>query len=393
MKKKKIKKPSFFVYYILGPFVYLFLKIKFGFKVKKEKIKGPALIIAPHRSYYDFLFVPGAIYPSRSLIVATTYWFRNKSLGKLFKWIGTIPKDQYRNDVRSIITMGEHFKAGHNIMLFPEGQMSPYGRPLLMPQGLDKLISKFKPNVYFVNTNGAYFISPKWGKKVARGNVISDVSLIISKEELETLPVSDINTRLHEAFNKNNDFEWIKANPRYKYIKKKKAEGLEKILLYCPKCNSEIPFKTENSTITCESCGYSLEFEKKSYNFKDNKDFNSLDDLFKHNLNKFHESIDNGLVLEDEAVIKYVDDDLNPVDFINNGKVIMDKDTIKFIDLDDQTHNLEFELSKLINFVITFNKHFEVPTPNKTYIVVPKVIKRIILYWNYINYINKDRGL
>ena len=393
MKRKKVKKPSFFIYYILGPFAYLFVKIKFGFKRNKEKIKEPALIIAPHRSYYDFFFVPASIWPKRSQIVVTTYWFRNKNLGKFLSWIGTIPKDQYRSDVRSVITMGEHFKAGHNVMLFPEGQMSPYGKPLLMPQGLDKLITKFKPNVYFINTNGAYFKSPKWGKKVARGNVVSEISLVASKEELETLSSDEVATRLHNAFSKNNDFEWIKEHPRYKYIKKKKAEGLENVLLYCPNCGSELSFETHNSTIVCSKCNETFEFEKTTYNFKDKSKFNGLGELFDNNLDRFYKEIDNGLVLEDEAIIKYVDDELNPVEYITNGKVYMDKEVIKFIDPSDESKNLTFELSKLINFVITFTKQFEVPTANKTYIVIPKNIRRVILYWNYMNYINKDKGL
>ncbi len=393
MKKKRVKKPSFIIYHILGPFAYLFVKIKFGFKRNKEKIKEPALIIAPHRSYYDFLFVPASIWPKKSHIVVTTYWFRNKNLGKLLSWIGTIPKDQYRSDVRSIITMGEHFKAGHNVMLFPEGQMSPYGKPLLMPQGLDKLITKFKPNVYFVNTNGAYFKSPKWGKKVARGNVVTDVSMIMSKAELETLSSDEVNNRLHEAFNKNNDFEWIKTHPRYKYIKKTKAEGLENVLMYCPHCDSELSFETDKSKIMCNKCGQTYEFEKTTYNFINKEEFNGLGELFDYNLNKFHRLIDNGLVLEDEAIIKYVDEELNHQEYIQNGKVYMDKEVIKFVDNEDESKNLSFELSKLINFVITFKKQFEVPTSNKTYIVIPKNIRRIILYWNYMNYINKEKGL
>ena len=392
-KKKRIRKPSFIIYYIIGPFVYIFMLIKFSFKVKKCKLKSPALIIAPHRSYYDFLVVPAAIYPMRSHIVATTYWFRDKSLGKLFNWIGTIPKDQYRNDIRSIINIGEKFKAGQNVMMFPEGQMSPYGAPLTMPQGLDKLISKFKPNVYFVNTNGSYFKSPKWGKKIARGPVRPIVTEIASKEELETLSVQDVNLRLKEAFKTNNDFEWIKQNPRYKYIKRTKAEGLEKVLLSCPHCNEEIPFKTEKSTITCTKCGYTLEFEKTSYNFKTQDEFTGLGDLFKNNLDKFRNSVDNGLILEDEASIDYVDEELNPVPYIKNGKVLMNKETISFIDLDNENNNLSFELDKLINFVITFNKQFEVPTANKTYVVHLKNIKRCILYWNYINYLKEGKEL
>ena len=39
----------------------------------------------------------------------------------------------------------------------------------------------------------------------------------------------------------------------------------------------------------------------------------------------------------------------------------------------------------VINYVITLNKSFEIPTPKMTYRIYTKNSRRVILYWNYLN--------
>lgn len=386
-KKKRLRKPSFFIYYILGPIVILWLKTMLKIKRNKLKIKGPSLIIAPHRSYYDFLTIPYLIYPTRSHIVATTYWYRNKYLKFLLNITGTIPKDQYRNDVRSILRIANYLKLGRNVMMFPEGQLSTYGRPLALPKGLDKLILKYKPNVYFINPNGTYLFSPKWNNTPGKGRIDASLELLIDKDELDTITNEEINNRLSNAFKKNDDLLYMREHPEYKYLRKNKAKGLDIVLMKCPNCSSIMPFKTDKLNLTCESCGFSLDFEIDSYRFKDTSKFKDLKDLFDYDLNEFHKEIENGLVLEDEAKFSYFEN-ITEIPLFS-GKVRMDSEKLTIISNDDESLNITIPHEKVINYTIALGKSFEVPIPEKTYKIYPKDGKHSIFYWNYIAYLKE----
>ncbi len=382
-KRKKVRKPSFFVYYILGPLIVLFAKLRYGMRNRGDKMpKGPTLIIGPHRTYYDFLTLPIAIWPKRGLIVSTTYWYRNKWLGRLINWIGTIPKDQYKSDLKAIMKMGEAFKSGQNVLIFPEGQMSMYGTSLVLPNGLDKLISMFKPNVYFVNTNGAYFSSPKWNNKPGRCHIINDRKVIITSEEAKTLSVKEINERLNAAFKSNNDFEWYRSNPKYKFKNKKKAYGLGNVLMHCPSCRESLSFTSEKHTAKC-SCGYTLELDKNNYNLVGNSEFRDLGDFFNWDLSELKKEIDNGLELNDVARVTYYEG-LEEVE-LSLSDVKMNFDTFEIIPRDVTKEPVILETKKIINFVITINRSFEVPTSLRTYRIYPNDPKRCTLYWNYMN--------
>jgi len=382
-KKKTVRKPSFILWYIFGPLVVLWFKLTVKFTRNKVKIDKGSLIIAPHRSYFDFFILPIAVYPKRVHVVSTTYWFRNKKLAVLLNILGVIPKDQYRADLKAIMKINEVLKRGENVLIFPEGQMSPYGNSLFLPNGLDKLIKKFKPSVYFVNTSGSYLNSPKWNLGLAkRGHIDCYTTKLFDKAELDNVTLDDINNKINEYFNTNNDLEWIKEHPTYKYIKKEKIKGLENIILACPECKTQLPFEYKNEKITCKSCGFELQFSKENYNFENNK-IKDLEELFNITNGEFNKTVDNGLVLEDEAKIVYYDENLDEV-LLFNGIVKMDKNKVYFINPINTEENIEIENNKIINMVNTLNKSFEVPTPTHTYRIYTKNKRNCILYWNYL---------
>jgi len=383
--KTKIKSPSPFIYYVLLALPILFFKIKLGAKVKREKLRKGSLILAPHRSYYDIVTCPLAVYPDRMHFVSSSYWYRTKALIPLLNSVGTIPRDQYKNDIKSIKKMVEAIKAGHNVLIFPEGQMSTYGVPLTQPEGLEKFIKKYKPNVYYIHNHGGYLASPKWAKGPGLSKIELENELFIKSEEIDNLTTEEIALRIKNIFNDGNDFDWLKERPKYKFIKKKKAEGLENAVMHCPKCGSELSLYTKNSHIGCKECDLSLDFEKNNYDFKSNNVVPDLKTLFSNDLNKFKETCNNNLILEDDAEIYYYEGyKCFP---LFKGKVIMDKDkfTLESNDYDPIT----IEHHKIINLVITLNKSFEIPTPERTYRIYTKNPKKVILYWNYFQNIKE----
>lgn len=384
--KRLVRKPTFFGWVILGFFVVLIFKLKIKSKVIfKDKLRKKSLVLAPHRNYMDFIIVPIIYYPNRGHFVSTSYWYRNKKLGKFLDWLGCIKKDQYKSDVNAIKEMSDCFKRGDLIYMFPEGQMSMDGKSQELSPGLEKLIKKFKLNVYVCNPNGSYLSGPKWHGKLIKGRIETECKLIIKEEDIDNLSTKDIYDITYKAMNENNDFEWFRKHPDYKFKSKKKAEGLEKVVFSCPKCGGS-HLTTKNSTLMCD-CGLNLEFEKNNYNFKENEYFKDLEGLLEYENNIVREDIKNNVVYENNAtIISY--ETLDPKE-LTYKKVRMDNEKIEFLN-EDNTDIMSFDLKKIINFVITLGKSFEVPTPEATYRLYLDNGVESAKYWSRIRYIKEE---
>ncbi|MCR5741736.1 MAG: 1-acyl-sn-glycerol-3-phosphate acyltransferase [Gammaproteobacteria bacterium] len=387
-EKRLVKKPNFFIWYLLGPIVILAYRMMVKFRRNKIKIRKKSLILAPHRNYLDFISIPLAVYPVRGHFVATSYWYRMKKLAVLLRILGCIKKDQYKSDINAIKEMSSCFKFGDVVYMCPEGQMSPDGKSQILVPGIERLIKKFKVNVYFVNINGAYFTGPKWHFKNIRGNLDAETSLIIKEEDIDNLSTDEIMNILNENFKKNNDFVWIKDHPNYKYKSRKKAEGLEKVIFRCPNCQKEGTMKSTKSTIFCD-CGFSLTFNKNNYNFLENDRFNGLEDLLTYESNIVLDDIKNDLIYQSKCDIKSFSLDLNPVQE-SYDVVKMSNDALTFID-SKTNEQVSFDLAKVINFVITLKVSFEIPTPEKTYRIYIKDGDDPYKYWLRMRYIKEKK--
>lgn len=79
------------------------------------------------------------------------------------------------------------------------------------------------------------------------------MTCIISKEELGTLTVEEINEKIARAFS-YDDFAWQK-NKGIRVEQEDRAEGLHKVLYQCPNCKTEYMMDSKGSELFCKSCG------------------------------------------------------------------------------------------------------------------------------------------
>lgn len=384
--KRLVRKPSLFLWYFIGSIFLLYFLCHIKIIKNKIKIRKGSLIIAPHRSYFDFVSIPYVTWPKRGHVVSTTYWYRNKMLGKLLDAIGVIPKDQYRPDVRAIRKINDCIKRGDIIYMFPEGQMSIDGRSLPLAPGLDKLIKRFKPNVYFVKTEGAYLSSPKWGPKFKKGTIKLTTELLIKSEDIDSMSLESINNLVEERFDSLDEFAFVRNHPDYVYKRKNKAEKIDKVISICPKCHNQYALESHGDVISCSNCDFSVELEKKSYNFKDNPYFKDLGELIDYDTKYFLDEIENGLSLEDDARVGYYVK-FDEVD-CGNYHIKMNKETIS---LTNDKEQIIFDLNKVINFVVTLGVAFEIPTPEKTYRIYPTDGRHAVKYLEFITSIKREK--
>lgn len=345
-----------------------------GFKKTKIKFRKKSIILATHVSYFDFITVPYLTYPKRGNVVSTSYWFRRPYLAKLFSILGVIQKDQYKSDIRAIKQMVSVFKRGGIVYLFPEGQMSLDGRTQLLVPGIEKLIKKYRPNVYTVKTNGAYLVRPKWCPKLTKGHIDCDVNLLFPEEDIPKYTSSEIYDMLVKDL-AHDDVKWLEEHSNYHFTNKNKAQGIGNLLYKCPSCGKEFTLFGEESSIKCSSCEFEVKFQKYNYDFEENPYFKNLTEFYDYQKGILKKELEDGGSIEDDAKLSYYE--RTDENILGDYHVKMNTEVITFT---SEKEEISVELDKVINFVVTLGISFEVPTPTKTYRIYPLIGAHAVKY-------------
>jgi len=143
---------------------------------------------------------------------------------------------------------------GDVVVLFPEARYSLCGITAIMPKSLGKMVRKMNVPVATLIMHGHHVNFPVWNVGNRKVKPIeSELKLLFTQEETQTLPVEEINRRLTEAFT-YDDFAWQKEKG-IKIETKDRAEGLHKVLYQCPACLAEYKMTSHENTLRCEHCG------------------------------------------------------------------------------------------------------------------------------------------
>ena len=127
------------IYKTVGSLVPLIL-CKYGFRTDRIcKKDEPYIVVANHLTEVDMLMAAGA-FSEHMFFVAGEHLLRTKA-GSKMKWAQD-PIFTYKG-APSIDTMREvirRIKAGHNVMIFPEGSRSFNGETIRLDNGIAKLV-------------------------------------------------------------------------------------------------------------------------------------------------------------------------------------------------------------------------------------------------------------
>jgi len=116
------------------------------------------------------------------------------------------------------------------------------------------MVRKMNVPVVTLIMHGHHINSPYWnvGSRKIKP-VESEMRVLLTKEETQTLSVEDINSRILAAF-QYDEYAWQKE----KGVRVKtdaRAEGLHKVLYQCPACKAEYKMASHKSTLQCGNCG------------------------------------------------------------------------------------------------------------------------------------------
>lgn len=261
-----------------------------------EKIgkKEPCLILMNHSSFMDLEIASHIFFPKRYGIVTTTDGFIGPLMRILMPLLGCIPTQKFVSDMKLIRDMQYMLKEKKtSVLMFPEAGYSFDGTATVLPRKLGILLKKLDVPVVTVITQGAYFRQPLYNNLQKRKvTVRADVTCLFTREELKSLSVAELDTRLEEMFTFDN-FRWqqetgLVINEPFR------ADGLNRLLYKCPHCGVEGKMEGKGIKLTCHNCGAEYELTELGSLKADNAIFTHVPDWFNWQRQEVRKELESG---------------------------------------------------------------------------------------------------
>ena len=386
-KKKIIKKPNPFLYYLASLIIAPYLKFMLHTTYDRSGIRDietPSIVVCPHVSNIDFLLVAVALFPHRPTFVVSQHFMAKPKIRRILEIMHVIPKKMFCPDVKTILNIMRAKESGNIIVIFPEGRLSCFGHSLQVTDGTAELIKKLGISVYTICENGAYKTLPKWGKAGARpGRIEVTSAKLIDSADLADMTIDEINAVLDQAI--LHDEDAILTDVTYKC--KAPALGLDGILYKCPECMSEFETVSDDYSITCRRCGFSARLDEK-YRLSGGP-FERINDWF-----FWQESlIDLDTPLETDCLVGTTDSDGYMDMKAGQGHITMDRENIHFTGT-CYGQPLEFTESTSIikGFPASVGNHIDIYHKKQLYYIKPQPDSRVTIKWvSYLDKLTKER--
>ena len=252
----KVKRPNGILYFIVYILLYPLLKILFHLKVDRSNYdppKGPFLVVSNHSSFMDFLLVMLTFYPRRLNAVAAQKFFLYRPLNKLLPIMGSIPKNLFDPDIRSIIGIKNVLKKGGRILLYPEGRCTNDGVYTGIHKSTGKLVKNLGVPVISCHIEGGYICMPFWRKGIRLGRERVTMAGLFSVEDTKSMSADEINNAIDRRLSGLDTMSYNK--PFRTFRSRSLTEGLQNIIYWCPKCGREFMLETKSNNICCKACG------------------------------------------------------------------------------------------------------------------------------------------
>lgn len=213
----------------------------------------PCLILMNHSSFIDLKIVSSVWYPKPFNIVCTSDGFVGKE--RLMRNLGCIPTEKFVTDlglVRDMLYTVRTLRS--SILMYPEASYTFDGTATPLPDSLGMLLRRLDVPVVMIRTHGAFARDPLYnGLRLRKVDVSADMTYLLSREEIAAKTPEELNAILREQFSFDNFAEQRETG--LKITEPFRAEGLNRVLYRCPRCNTEGKMQAKDDTVTCAACG------------------------------------------------------------------------------------------------------------------------------------------
>ena len=233
----------------------------FSYRAYPAQEPGSIVMIANHASRVDYQFTAPACYPTRlNYVVGYNEFFRFPT-SWLLPTMQVIPKKNFTPDTHAMRQILRVIHQGGNICLMPEGMSSITGMAQPVIPGGAKLLKKLGVPVYYSKISGGYLTYTKHCLDQRKGRIDVVVDRMFTAEQLKELSVEEIEDTMNRLL-AHDDYMWNReAQVRFDG-KGQMAKRLDTLLYLCPKCGALYDMDCQGNTMTCRSCGNSVELDE-----------------------------------------------------------------------------------------------------------------------------------
>ena len=335
-KEDRVKKPSFFLYWLPAALTRPVFKAKWKHEIKRDKnikkLVGPIVAIGNHASTVDVIMSIHALMPKRFNIVTGKDLFTWKQLKPFIKPFGCIPKSQCSLDLASMRIMKNAVDQGRNLLIYPEGKTSLDGTELkYLPVTIGKFLKFLDSNVVMVHTDGAYLTRPRYCKGFKKGKCFTRTYVLLTREELKSLKPKEVYERVKEAL-KFNDNLWQREN-NIRFVSEKPAQNLNYVLYKCPACGAEYETTSDGKKLHCHACGNTVEYNEYGEFIPDegSKAFDRIDLWYDYQRLAVREELKKGdYRIEKEVVVSIENHEIDEFEERGAGQFLFDGEEIGF---------------------------------------------------------------
>lgn len=259
MAKSFADRSSDLAFFVLRPAIELWMRI-----VAKRSVsvgpgvdfrrREPFVLLANHSFAMDVVHVP---LPFRITpqIVASRDMFVNPLERFVLSYVARcIMAPKGGGDLRTVKELMRAVAAGYPVLLFPEGDISFFGRSGELPKAVAMLVRKLGLDVITCRVSGGYLSAPRWAKAARGGRAIElRYELAISSAEAATLSLGELHDRM--AARLAHDEYAAQRALMARHPSKRSAEGLEDVLYICPACRAIASMAASGNELSCRACG------------------------------------------------------------------------------------------------------------------------------------------
>lgn len=373
--------------YIISKIALFFKGVKVKYTNKVGKIENPSIVLCNHGSFLDFVYAGTLIRKKRPNFIVARLYFYKKLYAKIMRKGGCFPKSMFTSDLDSAKNCLRVLKNGDVLAMMPEARLSTAGQFEDIQEGTYSFLKKADVPIYIIKLRGDYFASPKWGNGLRRNSYIeAEIDLLLSKEQIDSLSVTEMKEIIEREMY-YNDFDWLKSHPELRYKSKTLAEGLENILVRCPKCGAIHSIRTKKRRVYCEKCDLSLTLNDR-YEFLDNPYFKTFADWYRYQCNKINGDINESLMQSgDYKLTSKVELKLPSLDGSTllrhggEGVCVLNKDGLTYTGTKDGCEfEIQFPLSKVYRLLFGAGEDFEAYYGSELYYFIPEE-KRSAVEW------------
>lgn len=166
-----------------------------GLKLNKINMKGlkpPYLLLCTHHAFIDFKVTTHAIFPHRATYVVAIDGFLRREW--LLRSVGGMGKRKFTPQDTLLVNQIKYSleKLKKITILYPEACYSVMGTTAVLPNSLAKMVKILKYPVVVLNMHGNFLTQPVWNMGNRRVPLSTDMTQIITQNEINDLSVENI---------------------------------------------------------------------------------------------------------------------------------------------------------------------------------------------------------